>query len=100
MLAPTSADGKQQQAGRLAGRPGASSHHSLLPLRPGFCCPGFPCLPADPLCINDNKEHFQWFYFRVSNCADETLNVRIVNAGNASFPRAWTGYNVCVSYDK
>ena len=24
---------------------------------------------ADPYCPVDRKEHFQWFYFRVSNCA-------------------------------
>lgn len=54
----------------------------------------------DPFCDSDKREHFQWFYFRVSNCADETLNVRITNAGQASYPRAWKGYNVCASYDK
>jgi hypothetical protein len=42
----------------------------------------------------------QWFYFRVSNALDETLNCRIINAGQASFPRAWRGYNVCASYDR
>lgn len=31
---------------------------------------------ADPYCDKDKREHSQWFYFRVSNCADETLNVR------------------------
>lgn len=58
-----------------------------------------PC-PADPYCASDRKEHFQWFYFRVSNTAHETLNVRITNAGRASYPEAWPGYNVCASYDK
>ena len=85
---PTAAS-RWQAGGRAAGGLGAATHP----------CP-CPCHAADPLCINDNKEHFQWFYFRVSNCADETLNVRITNAGKASFPRAWAGYNVCVSYDK
>lgn len=54
----------------------------------------------DPYCASDRKEHFQWFYFRVSNTAHETLNVRITNAGRASYPEAWPGYNVCASYDK
>ncbi|EFN52803.1 hypothetical protein CHLNCDRAFT_26412, partial [Chlorella variabilis] len=49
---------------------------------------------------DDKREHFQWFYFRVSNCAQETLNVRITNAGQASYPHAWSGYNVCASYDR
>lgn len=34
------------------------------------------CCAADPYCEKDKREHQQWFYFRVSNCADETLNVR------------------------
>lgn len=54
----------------------------------------------DPLCDKDKREHMQWFYFRVSNALDETLNCRIINAGQASFPRAWRGYNVCASYDR
>lgn len=55
---------------------------------------------ADPFCDSDKREHFMWFYFRVSNCADEALNVRITNAGKASYPFAWRGYNVCASYDR
>eukprot|EP00887_Chlorella_sp_A99_P002437 scaffold10.g2437.t1 len=42
----------------------------------------------------------EWFYFRVSNVQGEQLNVRITNAGQASYPSAWKGYNVCASYDR
>ena len=35
-------------------------------------------LPADPYCASDKREHSQWFYFRVSNCAEETLNVSLL----------------------
>ena len=42
----------------------------------------------------------QWFHFRVSNCQEEMLNVRITNAGRASYPSAWKGYKVCASYDR
>ncbi len=42
----------------------------------------------------------RWFYFRVSNCRNEELAVNIVNAGKASFPFAFSGYNVTASYDK
>ena len=38
---------------------------------PGSCCRR----GADPYCEKDRREHCQWFYFRVSNCRDETLNV-------------------------
>ena len=37
---------------------------------------------------------------RVSNCQGEGLNVRVTNAGKASYPDAWKGYNVCASYDR
>ena len=57
-------------------------------------------IAPDPFCERDGRSHFQWFYFRVSNTAHETLNVRITNAGRASYPEAWPGYNVCASYDK
>lgn len=90
-----------QLGSRRAGSAGAACHLQqpsnwrACPSRP----PPPPC-PADPYCASDRKEHFQWFYFRVSNTAHETLNVRITNAGRASYPEAWPGYNVCASYDK
>lgn len=33
-------------------------------------------------------------------CRAACPQVRITNAGKASYPEAWTGYNVCASYDK
>ncbi|GAB4814125.1 hypothetical protein N2152v2_001171 [Parachlorella kessleri] len=54
----------------------------------------------DPYCESDKAEHFQWFYFRVSNCKDEELQVNITNAGKASYTDGWKGYNVCASFDK
>lgn len=49
----------------------------------------------------DNEaDFFQWFYFRVSNVRGMRCAFRIVNAGEASYPEAWDGYDVCCSYDK
>jgi len=45
-------------------------------------------------------EHMQWFYFRVDGARDEGCTFRILNAGDASFPRAWDGYRVCTSVDR
>lgn len=65
---------------------GATCNPPLLPSLPSVGYP--PCHDActylsylappglaDPYCDKDKREHSQWFYFRVSNCADETLNV-------------------------
>lgn len=42
----------------------------------------------------------QWFHFRLSNVKDVPLNMLIPNAGTTSFSEAWSGYDVCVSYDR
>lgn len=42
----------------------------------------------------------RWFYFRVSGVEGQNLRMRITNAGEASYPRAWQGYNACASYDR
>ncbi len=43
---------------------------------------------------------FQWFHFRVSGVAGESLVIRIENAGEASYPAGWDGYRACVSGDR
>lgn len=45
-------------------------------------------------------EHMQWFHFRVDGVQDEACTLRILNAGNASYPKAWDGYRVCTSTDR
>ena len=45
-------------------------------------------------------EHMQWFYFRVDGARDEACTLRILNAGEASYPKAWQGYRVCTSLDR
>lgn len=42
----------------------------------------------------------QWFYFRLSGAADRQCRLRIVNAGEASFPGGWEGYRAVASYDR
>lgn len=42
---------------------------------------------------------YRWFYFRVTGCKDKSLHLKIVNAGESSFPVAWPDYNTCASYD-
>ena len=43
--------------------------------------------------------HCRWFNFRVTGAKGRPLALDIVNAGEASYPRAWEGYRACASYD-
>jgi len=45
-------------------------------------------------------EHMQWFYFRVDGVRGEDCTLRILNAGEASYPKAWDDYRVCTSVDR
>ena len=45
-------------------------------------------------------EHMQWFHFRIDGARDKACTLRIVNAGDASYPSAWAGYRVCTSVDR
>jgi len=45
-------------------------------------------------------EHMQWFYFRVDGAAGRSCTLQIINAGDASYPRAWNGYRACTSVDR
>lgn len=45
-------------------------------------------------------EHMQWFYFRVDGAQGEDCILRILNAGEVSYPKAWKGYRVCTSVDR
>ncbi len=47
-----------------------------------------------------NAEFFQWFYFRVSGGQGTTLRMKILNAGEASYPEGFEDYMVRASYDK
>lgn len=49
---------------------------------------------------DEGGEHFQWFHFRVVGARDQALNMAIENAGQASYPKGWEGYQACASYDR
>lgn len=49
----------------------------------------------------DNQSEFlQWFHFRVSNVAGESLKMTIENAGDAAYVGGWPGYKARASYDR
>lgn len=45
-------------------------------------------------------EHMQWFHFRLSGVASRAVTLRIENAGKASYPSAWPGYQARASSDR
>lgn len=50
---------------------------------------------------NDTQsEFFQWFYFRLMGGQGQSLNLRIVNADQASYPEGYEGYQTVASYDR
>ena len=55
---------------------------------------------ADLRIKKDAGEHMQWFYFRVDGAHNTACTLRIINAGDASYPKAWDGYRVCTSVDR
>lgn len=47
-----------------------------------------------------NSDTFQWFYYRVTGAAGTTLRMKILNAGEVSYPEGFEDYMVRASYDK
>lgn len=53
----------------------------------------------DPFTESEGKHHYQWFFYRVSGARGAQLAMHLDNAGSASFPEAWQGYQAVASYD-
>jgi len=47
-----------------------------------------------------NSDFLQWFHFKVTGVADETLKIKILNASQTSYPEGWSEYKACASYDR
>lgn len=56
-------------------------------------------IKPDPYCDVDKAAHFQWFNFALTGVKGKPAKIRIMNAGQASYPPAWHGYHACASYD-
>ncbi len=49
----------------------------------------------------DNASDFlQWFHFRLEGEVGQICTIKILNAGESSYPSAWPGYDVCTSWDR
>ena len=49
---------------------------------------------------DSHADFSQWFYFRLQGARNEECTMRILNAGQASYPDGWVGYQAVASYDR
>jgi murein tripeptide amidase MpaA len=49
---------------------------------------------------DSHADFSQWFYFRLQGARGMDCTMRIVNAGEASYPDGWVGYQAVASYDR
>lgn len=47
-----------------------------------------------------NSDFFQWFHFRVANCAGKDLVLKITGLEQSAYPGGWPGYRAAVSEDR
>ena len=47
-----------------------------------------------------DSDFYQWFHFRVANCAERELTLKITGLGGSAYPGGWPGYNAAVSEDR
>jgi len=52
------------------------------------------------LTTDNNDNTMQWFHFRCHSKAGLNHTIRILNAGDSSFSKAWKNYQAMASYDK
>ncbi|MCC6926248.1 M14-type cytosolic carboxypeptidase [Novosphingobium sp.] len=46
------------------------------------------------------SDFYQWFHFRVTNCAGRELELKITGLGGSAYPDGWPGYHAVVSEDR
>ncbi|MES2494066.1 MAG: M14-type cytosolic carboxypeptidase [Pseudomonadota bacterium] len=46
------------------------------------------------------SEFFQWFHFRVSNCAGRELELRLTGLARSAYPGGWSNYRAACSEDR
>ena len=49
---------------------------------------------------DSHAEFAQWFYFRLQGARDQEATIRILNAGEATYPDGWVNYRAVASYDR
>ena len=49
---------------------------------------------------DSHADFSQWFYFRLQGARDQACTMRLLNAGQATYPDGWIDYCAVASYDK
>jgi murein tripeptide amidase MpaA len=49
---------------------------------------------------DSNSDFFQWFHFRLQGAKEEDCKIKIMNAGETSWPDGWNNYQAVASYDR
>ncbi|GAA4897870.1 M14 family metallopeptidase [Ferrimonas pelagia] len=47
-----------------------------------------------------NTEKFQWFHFALHGAGQTPCQLKLINAGEAAYPKAWQDYQAVASYDR
>ena len=47
-----------------------------------------------------DSDFYQWFHFRVGNCAGRELTLRITGLAGSAYPDGWDGYRAAMSEDR
>ncbi len=48
---------------------------------------------------DSHSDFLQWFYFRVQGAGGQACTIRLLNAGETSYPDGWQDYQAVASYD-
>jgi murein tripeptide amidase MpaA len=49
---------------------------------------------------DSHADFAQWFHFRLQGARDQACTMRVLNAGLATYPGGWEGYQAVASYDR
>lgn len=49
---------------------------------------------------DSHADFSQWFYFRLQGARDQVCSMRLLNAGQATYPDGWVDYQAVASYDR
>lgn len=52
------------------------------------------------ICKDTKSDFFQWFYFCLEGGRYQNCKLRIINAGQSSYPKGWEEYRAVASYDR
>ena len=49
---------------------------------------------------DSHQDFTQWFHFRLQGARERACTIRLLNAGECTYPSGWEGYSIVASYDR